>query len=530
MPVWPKSFYAFNASVRSAATEWKLRKKHAAPAAQQDALAKIIPRLAATSFWKGVGVKPGMSYEDFRTRVPLCTYELLAPAIERMKSGECDVLWPDRCALFATTAGTSTGSPKHIPVTEEMLAHFRRGALDSLLYYTVRVRHAGAFKGRQLFFGSPPKLVRLTNSNEHETFAGDLSGIAALNLPAWAEKHFYEPGTAAAQVPDWQGRLTAIADRSFARDVTMIAGIPCWVTLLTQALRERTSAGKNPGNHLQGHWPNLECLVHGGMPIAPYIDELRSVLGPSILFHEIYITSEGFIAAQDGESVRGLRLLADLGVFFEFLPMSDFDETRLDQLGTKAVPVADVRPGIDYALIMTTPGGLARYLVGDVVRFISVEPPRLCYVGNTKLRLNEFGENVSEKDVTDALVAVCRQRDWTVVNFHIAPLHSNGTFSHRQHGRHEWWIELRPGTVATPIGPQMAATLDVELQRINEGYAEKRRAAKMDPPFVRLVMPGVFEHWLRFHEKWGGQHKVPRCRSDRLVADELAHITNFARD
>jgi hypothetical protein len=152
------------------------------------------------------------------------------------------------------------------------------------------------------------------------------------------------------------------------------------------------------------------------------------------------------------------------------------------------------------------------------------------YVGGTRLRLNAFNENVSEKDVSDALASLCLRRDWTLVNFHVAPLVASSSLTGQQHGSHEWWIELKPGTVATPTGPQMAVELDAELQRTNGSYAAKRASGVLDSPTVRLVMPGVFEHWLRYHGKWGGQHKMPRCRSDRVVADEFAHVTNFAPD
>ena len=178
---------------------------------------------------------------------------------------------------------------------------------------------------------------------------------------------------------------------------------------------------------------------------------------------------------------------------------------------------------------MTTPAGLARYVLGDVVRFVSVAPPRLHYVGRTKLQLNAFGERVIEKEITDALIAVCERHGWTIVNFHVAPL-TMSTNTGLLRGRHEWWIELKPGTVTTPTGPQMAAALDTGLRQHNPDYETKRKAGSMDAPIVRLVMPGVFEHWLRYQNKWGGQHKTPRCRSDRVIADELAQITNFARD
>jgi hypothetical protein len=254
------------------------------------------------------------------------------------------------------------------------------------------------------------------------------------------------------------------------------------------------------------------------------------VLGPDVAFHEVYAATEGFIATQDVNDEPGLRLMTDMGLFFEFVPLSDYDDSRVEQLGSKAVSCADVKTGINYVVLVTTPGGLARHVLGDVVRFTSLKPPRLVYVGGTELRLNAFRENVTEKELTDTLVALCQRRDWTLVNFHVAPLFSAGNLTGQQRGSHEWWIELRPGTTVTPTGPPMASELDTGLRRLSASYASKRAAGMMDAPTVRLVMPGVFEHWLRFREKWGGQNKMPRCRSDRKVADEFAQMTNFARD
>lgn len=530
MTVWPKSFYTFGVSLKTAATEWKLRQKRSAVGAQERVLTALTPQLAGTSYWKQAGIERRMTYEQFRARVPLRTYEHLAPAIEQMKHGEPDVLWPGRCSLFARTAGTSTGVPRHIPVTEEMLGHVRRAGYDAALYYTVRAKHAGAFRGRQLLFGSPPTLVPLASANGKDTFVGELSGIAALNLPAWAERHLYEPGVEAASHENWEARIEAIVARTARRDVTLLAGLPTWLLALADALRARGGEGQARVATLQTLWPNLECCVHTGLPVGPYLEQLRAVLAPGVTLHEVYAATEGCIATQDGDARFGLRLMADRGVFFEFLPMSEYDEARLEHLGARALPLADVKAGVDYALLLTTPGGFARYVLGDVVRFTATEPHRLVYVGGTRLRLNAFGEQVVEKQVTDVLAALCRRQAWSIVNFHVAPRFGGSDLTGQQRGRHEWWVELKPGTTATPTGPQMAAELEVELQRVNETYAAKRKAGSIDAPVVRLVMPGVFEHWLRFHGRWGGQHKVPRCRSDRLVADELAQITNFALD
>lgn len=530
MPVWPKKIYTFAVSLKTAGTEWTLRQKREGPIHQERARRALVRRLSAARYWKQAGIEAKMPYAQFQTKVSLHTYEQLTPAIERMRCGEADVLWPGRCALFALSSGTTTGQSKCLPVTEEMLAHFRWASLAALFYYNVRVKHAGVFRGRHLYLGGSTALVPLPEAKPHAAYAGETSGIAELNLPPWAERHLYEPGSAAAQVTDWTAKLEAIVARTRQRDITLLAGIPPWVLALVHALRARCSTPGNVVSHLQSLWPNLECFLHRGVPVGPFQAELRAVLGPTVKFHEVFSAAEGFVATQDGEPVAGLRLMADSGLFYEFLPMAEFDETRLAQLGAKAVPLTGVKAGTDYALILTTPSGLARYVTGDVVRFNSTEPPRMVCVGRTRLQLNAFGERVIEKEVTDALVAVCQRHNWMTVNFHVAPLLSTNSLTGQNRGRHEWWIELKPGTVETPMGTQMATELDAEIVRLNPEYAARRKAGAIEPPFVRLVMPGVFEHLLRFHGKWGGEHKTARCRSDRLFADELAQITNFARD
>ncbi|MBP6507379.1 MAG: GH3 auxin-responsive promoter family protein [Opitutaceae bacterium] len=531
MPVLPKSLLTLGASLMTARTAAKLRKKNTALPAQDRTLQALLTPLAGTEQGRACGLERGLTYAQFSARTPLRSYAQLGPQIERMQRGEANVLWPGRCALYAVSSGTTTGRKKQLPVTEEMLRHFRRASLASLLYYTARVGHAGVFRGRHLLFGSSTRLSPLSAPPSPPAYGADLSGLAALNLPGWADRHFYEPGAAIAQLEDWPAKVAAIADRTHHRDISLLAGNPAWLLILADAVRTRAGNGNRKARftHLQAVWPNLECLVHSGVPLAPFADELRLACGSGVNFHEVYPAAEGFIAAQDGESTQGLRLITDAGLFFEFLPLRDFDEDHLVLLGPKVVPLAGVKTGVDYVLILTTPAGLCRYVLGDVVRFTSTEPPRLLYVGRTQLQLSAFGERVIEKELTDSIVTVCQRHAWTIVNFHVAPL-STHSLTGQNRGRHEWWIELRPGTVATPTGPVLAAELDAELQKLNADYAAKRKGGGLEPPIVRLVMPGIFEQWQRSRDQWGGQNKVPRCRSDRLIADELAQIARFRPD
>jgi hypothetical protein len=528
MPVWPKSLLTFGASARTALTAARLRNKTGGPAAQRATFVRLQQQLATLPYWREAGLEAGAGYDAFRTRVAVRGYDQLAPAIRRMQQGEENVLWPGRCAFFAATGGTTTGQPRLIPVPAALLAHFRRALHDALFYYTARVGHAGVFSGRHLFLGGVTALAPLPEAKSREAYATELGGILALGLSPAAEKHFLEPPSAIAQMTEGLSKFEAIAARATSMDISLLAGLPNWVLQFAEALRETTARhGRAP--NLQVLWPNLECLVHGGVPIAPFQRELRHVLVPNIKFHEVYPACEAFLGAQDAEPAAGLRLMADTGVFYEFLPANEFDETRLEQLGPKAVPLADVKAGQDYVPLLTTPGGLARYVLGDVIRFTSVEPPRFTYVGRTSLRLSAFGERVSERELMEALLAVCERSDWSLVNYHVAPLFG-ANLTGQIRGAHEWWIELRPGTRQTPIGPPIAAQVDAELQRLNPHYATRRKGGNIDAPTVRLVMPGVFEHWLRFRNSWGGQKKTPHCRSDREIADELTKITNFARD
>ena len=521
-----RSLLNVGASFLTTRTLRKLRDGHDSVPAQERAFAELRTRLAATAYGRAHGIAASTSYAHFQANVPLQTYEGFLPYIERMKAGENDVLWPGHCSFYAVSSGTTAGRTKYLPVTEAMLEHFRKAGLDSLLYYTARVGHTGVFRGKHLFLGGSTLLSRLEEAKTLPAFAGDLSGITALNLPGWVEKHLYEPGTEIAQISDWPTKLRAIADRTWNRDITMLAGIPSWLLILAEAVKERASRGGVRPADLQAVWPNLECLVHGGVPVGPFVDELRAHIGQKVNFHEVYPASEGFIATQDSEAALGLRLMTDVGLFFEFLPMKDYFPGNLHLLGPRTVPLSGVKAGVDYVLVLTTPAGLTRYVIGDVVRFISTDVPRLVYVGRTSLQLSAFGEHVIEKELTDALIAVCQRNGWTITNFHVAPLFSDSAAGQRR-GRHEWWVELKPNTIVTPTGPVIAGELDAELKRLNDDYEAKRIGGGLEAPIVKLVMPGVFEHWLRTKGKWGGQNKMPRCRSDRQIADELAQVARF---
>jgi len=513
------------ANLLTARSKMRMRRSSGDEERQDKTRIGLVKNLAKTSYWKENGIEPQMSQSEFRENVSLRNYEAIAGAIERTKRGEFNVLWPGRCSLYAISSGTTAGRTKYLPITKQMIEHFKDAGLQSLFAYTARVGHVRIFQGRHLFLGGSTALAPIAESKPFEAFAADLSGICALNLPRWVERNLYEPGAEIAQMEDWPAKIAAIARRTAPLGMTLLGGIPSWALILAAALRSEVSSANKQVPNLQAIWPNFECFMHGGVPIGPYQDELRAVLGPTVQFHEVYPASEAFIAVQDSDSEAGLRLLTDAGIYYEFLPMSVFDEAQLSALGSKAVPLAEVQVGVDYALILTTPAGLARYVIGDVVRFTSTAPARLRYIGRTKLQLSAFGEHVIEIEVTEALLIVSRRHALTVVNFHVAPIFADSQTG-RTRGCHEWWIEFRQGTVAATNIASVEAELDAELRRMNDDYDAKRKGGGLSLPVVQQLKPGVFELWMKERGKWGGQNKMPRCRSDRAIADELARMQN----
>jgi hypothetical protein len=491
-------------------------------AAQETCFHQLTATLARTAFGREAGLEPGITYEQFHRRLPPRPYEAFAPWIERMKRGEADILCPGRCDYFAVSSGTTAGPSKWLPVNRAMLTHFRDCGLDSLLLYAHRAGRGSVFHGRHLFLGGSSALAALPGTNPPILW-GDLSGITALNLPRWTEHLLYEPGLEIAHMADWPAKIEAIVRRTLHTDITLVAGIPSWLLVLAAALRNHAAreTGRTPAT-LRNLWPNLECLIHGGVPLGPFADELHAVTGPGVRFHEVYPASEAFIAVQDAGPEDGLLLLADRGIFYEFLPLADYDETSLELCADRIVPLAGVKPGTDYVLLLTTPAGLVRYVIGDVVRFTSLVPPRLVYSGRTKLQLSAFGEHVIERELTESITAACRRHDVTLVNFHVAPLFPDAAAG-RPLGRHEWWVELRSDCPA-PDADHFSVALDRELCARNDDYAAKRAGRGLVPPSVRFTPPGLFERWLRETGKWGGQAKTPRCRSDRAIADRLAAL------
>ena len=309
---------------------------------------------------EGRGRRAGHALRRVPPKVPLSTYEDLAPHIELMKKGEPDVLWPGRCQIYAVSSGTTAGRTKYIPVTEAMLDHFRQCGLDSLLWYTARVGHPGIFRGRHLFLGGSTTLAPIPESEPFEAYAGDLSGIAALNLPRWVEKPLLRArGRRSRRWPTGPRRSRPSPSGRPNRRHLAPGGDPQLDPDPRRLSALEHDPRQGPGGAPPGHLAELRVLrPRGRADSARSTTSCARLLGPTVNFHEVYPASEGFIAAQDAESAAGLRLMADAGIFYEFLPMWEFDEARIPTLGEKAVPIDGVKAGRRLRARDDDPGGL----------------------------------------------------------------------------------------------------------------------------------------------------------------------------
>lgn len=522
MTLAPRFLVNFWAGFRIARFARRLKTTGRGVEAQHAAFARLMDQTARTEFGRQHRLTAGTPYAEFCERVPPRSHDWFRPYITRMAAGEAGVLVPGKCPLFVETAGT-TDDPKLLPAPESMLAHYRNALRDALFHYSQRAGHAGVFLGRHLHLGASTAVTDLKDA-----LRTSFDGMLTLCLSPWVYANLRALPSAVARMPEGAAKIAAAAKAVRRRDITLIAGTPAVLRDLAGALlSENETDGNTPrATHLQALWPNFECCLHTGAPLGFFADTLRQASGPSVKFHEVYAAAEGIFAAQDDGTPAALRLIVDAGVFFEFLPLGSYNESTVDHAGSLCLPLEKIQPGTDYMLIVTTPAGLCRYVTGDIVRFVSVNPPRLQLAGRAGLQLNTVGEHVGERDVFDTLQAVCTRNGWHPIAFHVAPYEQRvgpGQVAHV----HEWWLELGTHSVKTPMANVLGPELDAELARRHADYAMRRHQNLLGAPQIRLVMPGVFARWAADQGKTASASKLPRCRPDRLVADQLAALAPF---
>jgi GH3 auxin-responsive promoter len=471
---------------------------------QEELLMNLIRRAENTVVGTQYDFASITSYAAFSERVAVSSYEDLQPLIERTRQGEQNVFWDTPIKWFAKSSGTTNAKSKFIPVSNDALedCHYK-GSKDLLCLYLNNNEASEMFLGKSLRLGGSSQIYE-----DKDTFFGDLSAILIENMPIWAE-FSSTPSSKISLMSEWETKLTAIINETKNENVTSFAGVPSWLLVLMNRLLEETGKG-----NLLEIWPNLEVYFHGGVSFEPYREQYQKLLPKSdFKYYEIYNASEGFFAIQDLNNSSDLLLMLDYGIFYEFIPMDTFGTT--DQ---KVIRLADVELFKNYAVVITTNSGLWRYLIGDTVRFTSLNPYRIRVSGRTKHHINVFGEELMVENTDQAIAKACQLTQTEIVDYTVAPVFMDG----KEKGAHEWMIEFKQNPTDLV---QFQKILDDTLQSLNSDYEAKRyNNMTLNPLVINLARKDLFYDWLKERNKLGGQHKIPRLSNQREYLEQLKNL------
>lgn len=467
---------------------------------QSEWLFRLLRAAAQTEYGKKYDFASIKSYETFRERVPLVSYEEIEGFIERLRAGEQNILWPSEIRWFAKSSGTTSSRSKFIPVSRESIeeCHFK-GGKDLLSLYCNANPNTRIFTGKGLRLGGSTSINNVNN----DSFYGDLSAIIIENLPFWVTM-ISTPSNKISLMDEWESKIEKISHTTIEEDVTSLAGVPSWMLVLCKRVLEITGA-----KHLKEVWPNLELYLHGGVSFAPYRPQFESII-PQEGFHffQTFNASEGFFGIQDRAEADDMLLMLDYGIFYEFIPLHGHQEGQ-------AIPLDEVEEGVQYAIVLTTNGGLWRYRLGDTVVFTSIDPFRIRVTGRTKHFINAFGEELIIENADSAIKAASDATGARISDYTAGPVF----MSEHSQGGHEWIIEFdrEPDSLQ-----HFVEVLDESLKSLNTDYEAKRhKDMALAAPLVHAAPMGTFHRWLKSKDKLGGQHKVPRLANERTYLEEL---------
>ena len=474
----------------------KLRKN--AVGLQQKTFDYLIASAKNTAFGKEHHFEHITNYEDFKKNVPIVDYEDLRHYIERVTKGEQDVLWPGKPAYLAKTSGTTSGI-KYIPISKESMPEHIKAARNALLSYIYETGKADFVDGRMIFVQGSPVLDKRAGIS-----IGRLSGIVAHHVPAYLQKNRL-PSYKVNCIEDWEQKVDAIVTETMGEDMRLISGIPPWC----QMYFDRLSAVSG-GKKIKDVFPNFKLFVHGGVNYEPYRARMEETIGFGIDTIETYPASEGFIAFQDSQKDKGLLLMVDSGIFYEFIPAEEFFNEQPTRISLK-----DIEPDKNYALILNTNAGLWGYSLGDTIKFVSKNPYKIVVTGRIKHYISAFGEHVIGEEVEHALMSVANEEGVDVVEFTVAPQVSPPA---GETPYHEWFIEF--GKQPADLN-SFALKVDNALQKKNIYYLDLITGNILKPLVIKLLKKDTFINYMRSQGKLGGQNKVPRLANDRKIADAL---------
>lgn len=475
--------------------------------AQREVLQDLVTAAQYTEFGKKYNFSTLFNIRSFKQTVPIHEYEDMKPYIQRIMEGEQNILWNTPIYWFAKSSGTTSDKSKFIPVSEESLedCHYK-AAKDVLTMYYQYNPESDLLTGKGLVLGGSHTI----NPMNEEAQYGDLSAVLLQNSPFWGN-WLRTPDLSIALMDEWESKIEMLAQSTIRENVTSISGVPTWTLVLFRRILEIT--GKQS---IAEVWPNLELYMHGGVSFTPYRQQFHKLIGKQINYLEMYNASEGFFAAQDIPGEEGMLLFVDHGIFMEFMPIDEYGKQFPDTIG-----LSEVELGKNYALVISTNGGLWRYLLGDTVQFTSLDPFRIKVSGRLKHYMNAFGEEVIV-DNTDKAIAAASAATGAVVNdYTAAPVY----FSEGSNGAHEWLIEFekQPADLAA-----FTRELDATLKSLNSDYEAKRhKDIALRMPVLHSLPKGIFSQWLKSRGKLGGQHKVPRLSNERIHLEEIKKIAGI---
>ena len=470
---------------------------------QRGVLRRLVNAAEHTAYGKAFQFDKIRLYENFAQRVPLNDYDSLKPYIERMRHGEPDVLWKGHVHWFAKSSGTTHDKSKFIPVSPRGLKHIHyKGGTDSVAIYLHRHNpESRLFEGKALILGGSHQ----PDANLPQSLAGDLSAILLENTSSFVN-HFRVPSKPTALLSDFEQKRLKIAEETVGQNVTNLSGVPSWMMGVIRTVLEKTGAST-----LDEVWPNLEVFFHGGVAFTPYREQYRRII-PSERMHyvETYNASEGFFGIQDLPDNPGLLLMLDYDVFYEFIPVEEVGKAQ-----PRIIPLWEVEPHRNYAMVITTSCGLWHYQIGDTVRFDSVRPYRFRISGRTKCFINAFGEELMVDNAEQGLDRACRLTGAEVEEYTAAPVFMDS----EGHCRHQWVVEFRKQPASVEA---FADALDAALKELNSDYEAKRyKDLTLQRPEIVVARQGLFNDWLKSRGKLGGQHKVPRLANDRNIIEQV---------
>jgi phenylacetate-coenzyme A ligase PaaK-like adenylate-forming protein len=474
----------------------KLRKN--AVKLQQKTFEYLIKQGKNTAFGKAYHFEKINTYDDFKKHVPIVDYEDLRPYIERITKGEENVLWPGKPAYLAKTSGTTSGV-KYIPISKESMPEHIKAARNALLSYIYETGNADFVDGKMIFLQGSPVLETKAGIS-----TGRLSGIVAHHVPGYLLKNRL-PSYEVNCIEDWEQKVDAIVAETKNQDMRLISGIPPWC----QMYFDKLSAACG-GKKIKDIFPNFKLFVHGGVNFEPYRARMEESIGFAIDSIETYPASEGFIAFQDLQKEKGLLLMVDSGIFYEFIPAEEFFNEHPSRISLAAIELDK-----NYALILNTSAGLWGYSLGDTVKFVSKDPYKIIVTGRIKHYISAFGEHVIGEEVEQALMSVANEHGVDIVEFTVAP-----QVNPPQGGLpyHEWFIEF--GKEPQDL-KDFALKIDKALQKKNIYYFDLIEGNILQPLVVQKLKKETFINYMRSLGKLGGQNKVPRLSNDRKIAIDL---------